>query len=178
MAHLVSGRLAWERGDRDAARQQFDAAIASWGDPLPNAYATEARCARGLESALRGRFDSARADIDAGIVQSGRVGRLSVETRCRVSLARLLLMQKNSAQALNVLGEIGDDAGGASLGREQRAEVEYWRAEAAAAARTGGDAAYRRRARELLDDIQASWSAQERARYGARADIQPIIAAR
>ncbi|MEO8071352.1 MAG: protein kinase, partial [Acidobacteriota bacterium] len=69
LAHHARGVLAIEMKDLPLARAEFDAAISSWTDPLPNAAVVEARCERGFQDAVAGRRGVARAGLDAGVAQ-------------------------------------------------------------------------------------------------------------
>ncbi|MEQ1870595.1 MAG: protein kinase [Vicinamibacterales bacterium] len=175
MAHLALGQMANDMGEYAEARQQFDAAIAGWRDPLANAYAVEARCERGVADGRRGRLAASIVEIERGIVQASRVGRLSVGTRCRVDLARVHLLRQHAGEALKALAGIAEDTDDVRVGRELRAEVEYWRSEALAMAHAPESERHAQRARALLASIQERWSVEERRRYLARVEMSRIV---
>lgn len=175
LAHYARGALALEMKELALARAEFDAAIGSWTDPLPNPAVIEARCDRGLLEAMAGRRPAAHADLDTGLAQASQLGRIAVEAHCRVQLARLDLLEAKPADAIRALDAIPEDTEDAMIGPELRAQIEYWRADALLKQRGAGASDHAARARQLLAAVQASLSPDERDRYAARIDIGAIL---
>src|SRR5205085_1378554 len=83
------GKLAYESGQPGEAVQSFTRAAALWTDDLPDEPSVEARAYLGLIDALGGRVDRGRQSVVASMEQARKMRRLSLETLCRVFLARI-----------------------------------------------------------------------------------------
>lgn len=175
LARGALARVALEMGDRQLARSELNAAVESWVDPLPNAAVVEARCDRGLEKSRDGGASSASAEVVRGIDEARQLGRVVLEARCRIQLARIYLNEQRREEAAKVLAAIPSDGGEMSLGPELRAEVEHWRAETVRRTNVTEAEVRQSRARALIESIQASLSAESRNRYAARTEIQTIL---
>jgi tetratricopeptide (TPR) repeat protein len=176
IAHTALGELAYESGKFADARGHFDAASALWTADLPDAASVEARSYLALLDALarRGPADSKKAE--ASMQQARKMGRLELEARCRLNLARISLNERRPAEAIAVLNEVPLDDG-RTLGPEILAELHYWRGRAMAErgdwSGAGSETAM---ARTLLQQLQASLPAAYRDRFAARSDIREMMA--
>jgi tetratricopeptide (TPR) repeat protein len=174
LAHTALGELAYESGKVEEARQQFETASALWTDELPDPASVEARCNLGSLTPKSGRFDSVRVLVETSVGQALRMGRVDLETRCRLQLARLYLGAGRAADATAALSKALDDAG--KVGSELRAQVHYWRSRAmdATGDREGAqtEAAI---ARQLIKQLQESVPPQFRHRFVSRVGILPLV---
>jgi tetratricopeptide (TPR) repeat protein len=170
----ASGELALAMGQDAVARAAFARAAAYWTDDFPEAASVEARANLGLLDALDGRASEGRAHVQASLEQARRMGRLSVEARCRLQLARIDIGSRNYRQALETLAAIPPDDESRRLGAELRAQVLYWRSRALAALGDPAAAADAEQARRLVTDLAARVPNDARARYLGRPDIRVV----
>jgi tetratricopeptide (TPR) repeat protein len=170
------GELAYESGRPRDAATYFARAAARWTGDLPDAASVEARAYLGLIEALQGRADRGRQAVVASLEQARRMRRLSLETLCRVFLARIDTSRRRFDDALRVLTEVPPDSDSLSVGRELRAQVYYWTAQALDG-KGGGPAAETavRQARASMGALLTSLTPAARARVSARPDIRRII---
>jgi hypothetical protein len=104
------------------------------------------------------------------------MGRVGLEARGRVFLARLLVGDRRFDDAVRILQPIPQDAE-QSIGRELQAHTRYWRSVAlAGAGNTEAAQSEAERSRMLLEEIQASLPEPDRARYAGRPDIRRLLA--
>lgn len=175
LLHSGMGELAYESGRNDEARTHFAAGSALWTDTLPDAASVEARAFLGLLEALDGRTAIGRTALQSSLDQAKKMGRLALEARCRVHLARVDLLAGRPDGALAVLRDVGPDAE-QSIGPELQAQVHYWRSEAF---RARGDAitahAQAQTARQILEGVRQSVPEPMRGRFVRRTDIQRVI---
>jgi tetratricopeptide (TPR) repeat protein/TolB-like protein len=178
MAPLAAamGRAAYESGDLSDARRQFSRAAALWTDNLPDAESVEAVAYLGLFDGLGGQPARGREQIIRSLEQSRKMGRVSLETRCRVFLARLQIASRDPGEAARTLAEVPPDSDTVTRGKELRAQVHYWSAQAKTAlGDLHGAAMDHAAARQLIMELQTGLSAADRPRFAARPDIQRII---
>ncbi|MBI4486289.1 MAG: protein kinase, partial [Acidobacteria bacterium] len=169
---LVMGELAYESGRLSDARTHFAAASALWTDTLPDAASVEARLYLGLVDALDGRRAQAVAAIRACLAQARTMGRVSLEQRSRVYLARIAVTERNFDEAVRILNEIPPDDASRTIGRELRAQVHYWRSRALAGrGDREGAANDAGAARGLIEQFRASLPERYRDLVVARPDI-------
>lgn len=173
--HGALGELAYQSRDLAAARRYFDAAVRLWTDPLPNASSVEALCYRGLVDALAGRKGPGRADLEKGMARAVATGRLALEARCRIQLARVHVADGRFEQATQVLRGIPDDTADRSIGPELRAEADYWEGTAREAQRDPGARDRYERARATVAALQSSLDATVRDKFAARPAIRAIL---
>ena len=175
LLHMAQGERAYESGDLAEARARFSEAAAAWTTDLPDAPSVEARAYVGLIDALQGQPDRGRAAIVASVEQARKMGRLSLEARCLMFLARVDLARHRVDEAGRTLNQIPPDDRSRSIGPELRAQVNYWLAQWLTA--NGNDAAARAQlasARNLVKAIQEALPEQARSRFAARREIHPI----
>ncbi len=167
------GELAYEAGQPAVALRQFDAAIGSWTDPLPNASSVEARCYRGLQQSLLGR--SGQKDLEAGIADAKRARRAPLETACRGQLAHAHVLANRNDDAIAILRDVPDESADFTLGPELRAQVEYWRGRAKG--RESDGPGLSSEAQKRLQTLRDSLPVAFRDLFAARADIAAILTA-
>ena len=175
LLHAAMGELAYESNRTGEARAHFNRAAELWVDEFPDAASVEARAYRGLLDALNGRAARGRDDVRVSLNQAQKMGRLALEARCRVYLARIDVAERKYDDALKMLSPVPTDEQSRTIGPELQAQVLYWRSRALAAladSRTGADAD---RARRIVSDLQAKIPEPSRARFAARPDIRMII---
>ncbi|HEY6362926.1 MAG TPA: protein kinase [Vicinamibacterales bacterium] len=176
LLYTAFGELAYESGKLPEARAQFERAAAMWVDEGPDAASVEARAYLGLLDGLDGRRAAGEAALRGSINHAQKMGRVVLEVRGRVFLARLHVGNRRFDDAVRLLAAVPPDAEQA-IGRELQAQARYWRGLALAglgntdAARSEVD-----RARTLVEEIRASLSEPDRGRYAARPDIRQILA--
>jgi tetratricopeptide (TPR) repeat protein len=173
--HGALGELAYQTGDLAAARAHFDSAVRLWTDPLPNASSVEALCYRGLVDAVSGRRRSGRADLEKGVARAASTGRIALEARCRIQLARVHVADGRFGEATKVLRGIPDEAADRSIGPELRAEADYWEGAARESQRDPDARDRYDRARAAIVALQSSLDAAVRDKFAARPDIRAIL---
>ena len=175
LLHTALGELAYESGNVAEARTQFERSAALWTDDTPDAASVEARVYVGLLDGLNAKRREGEAALSQGIEHARTMGRVALEARGRIFLARLHIDGRRFDEAVQVLSSIPDDAE-QRIGRELQAQARYWRS--VAFARQGKAEAAQSEAghaRQLVGDIQAPLPEPDRARYASRADIRRII---
>ena len=163
------GELEYESGRPDAARRAFRAAANTWGRDLPHVRAVEA-------SAYAGLLDRRAEDVQRALDRARQTGRLPVEARARIFLARLALEDRRFDDALRIIEGVPADDGDRTLGPELRGQVQYW---SAVGLRGRGDVARADAAladaRQRLDSIRMRLPEAQRAPFAARADIRRVF---
>jgi hypothetical protein len=177
LVHTAMGELAYETRQAPSARVQFDQAVASWTDPLPNAASIEAQCYRATQDALDGRTSGPR-DLEAAVERARRIGRLSLEALCRSQQARVDVTNKRYAEAVAVLKAIPDDSEDRTIGAELRAQVEHWRGRALAGLGESVDAARNAQALQQLQNLRSALPEGFRTPFASRPDIALILQSR
>jgi tetratricopeptide (TPR) repeat protein len=107
-AEAALGRLAFDEGDRDAAIELFERALAERG--LAFTERVTALELLGKALALLARFDEARAVFDQGLAAAREAHDRLAELRFAVLLANLLIDRGNLEGAEELLSTIIDDA--------------------------------------------------------------------
>jgi tetratricopeptide (TPR) repeat protein len=163
---LIRGELAYESGRLTEARPAFARAAAAWSGEWPHDAAVEGRAYLGL---LEGDTASVASSLD----RAQQTGRSAIAARARLFLARLDIAVGRLEPAARTLRDM--TTASPPLGRELRAQAEYWTARAlvlrgdADGARAAFD-----RARVLVNEIRQSLAEGDRPRFSSRADIRAI----
>jgi len=175
LLHELRGELSYESGHLNDARAHFAAASQLWTDDRPDAASVEARAYLGLLDGLSGQADQGMRQIRESLEQAQRMERLGLQAQCRVFLARVALHARRPDDANIALQGVAAD-GERAVGRELQAQVHYWRSQVQAvhSDRTQ-QASESDAARKLLRDLQQSLPDPDRARFGARPDVQMIL---
>jgi tetratricopeptide (TPR) repeat protein len=174
IAHTSLGELEYESGRLHEARSHFEKSAAFWKDDLVDAASLEARCFLGLLDSLEGK-GSRRGFVEASVEHARRMGRLSLETRCRLYLARIQIAAHQYADALAVVRETPLD-GERRVSPELEAQVRYWRSRALTELRDQKPAETEQNlARKLVYGVQESLPEQYRAPFALRTEIRPLI---
>ncbi|HXH25573.1 MAG TPA: hypothetical protein VNI78_10010, partial [Vicinamibacterales bacterium] len=169
------GELAYEANISAEARRWFDEAAARWTQEPPHARAVEALAYRGLLDGLRGDLGRAERALRQSLDRARLLGRLGLETRCRVFLARLAVERGRFDEAVRVLAEVPPDDAARTVGPELRAFVHYWRGRALAGL---GDVKSRQElsaARRLVEDLRERLPDHGRKAFTARPDLRRIL---
>ncbi len=174
LLYFTRGELAYESGRDVDARRAFTQAATFWVDDLPEAASVEARAYLGLLDAMQGQLARGRSSVAASLDQARRMGRVALEARCRVLLARIELAANRPKDAIQTLASIAPE-GDLTLGPELRAQIHHWRGEALARAgdRTaaGVEAG---NARRLADELGKLVPLSNRKALMSRPDIRLI----
>jgi tetratricopeptide (TPR) repeat protein len=172
LLHMTAGEHAYESGQRDAMAE-FARASALWRDDMPDPASVAARAYLGLLEALAGRRQRGRQLIAESLARASKLGHLSLEARSRLFLARIDILDRRFADAVQLLGGIPADDGQRTIGRELGAQVHYWRSVALAGV---GDMAGADRervaAQQLVAAIQETIAEPLKAGFAARPDIR------
>jgi tetratricopeptide (TPR) repeat protein len=175
LLYMAAGEQAYEAGRRDALAQ-FARASVLWRDDMPDPASVEARAYAGLLEALAGQRQPGRESIRASLERAAKLGHLSLEARSRVFLARIDVLDRRFADALQSLDAVPADDAQRTIGGELRAQVQYWRGAALdGAGDASGAAAARAAARALVAEIQATIEEPFKDRFMARPDIRPLF---
>jgi tetratricopeptide (TPR) repeat protein len=111
LLETTAGVLDYESGNRSAARARFLRSAALWTDNFPDAASVEARAYLGLMDGLDGRADTGSMQVRSALEQAGRMGRLTLQARCHLFLARLAIARGRIDEAARELEQIqADDA--------------------------------------------------------------------
>jgi tetratricopeptide (TPR) repeat protein len=169
----AQGELAYESGRLDEARRHFEQSATRWVDDQPDPSSIESRAYVGLLDALAGRPDSGRALVRVSLTQAQKMGRLALEARARVFLARIEIQQRRFADAIRVLEDVAIEGDPPSIGPELAAHVRYWRGYALGREghRSAADTE-QTAARSALEALRATLPAQHRDAFAARRDIR------
>jgi predicted negative regulator of RcsB-dependent stress response len=169
------GELAYESGKTADARAHFDKAAALWTDELPDAASVDARSFLGLLDGLARKDPSALRKLQTSVDQAKLMGRLDLETRCRLRLAQFQIKEGRFRDALATLNEIPLE-GERVIGREMQAQVHYWRGRALmASGDRAGAASEAALASRITTDLRASLPRASRDRFAARFEIRRMI---
>ena len=174
LTHAASGELAYESGKLQEARGHFDRAASFWTEDLPDAASVEARCYEGLLDTPTGKIPAVRRIVELSAAQARKMGRLHLEARCRLALARIHLIERRDSEAVATLDQVA--SGGDRIGPELQAEMHYWRGRALAARgdRAAADSEIAL-ARKLAQELRASLPEQQRDRFVSRTTIRLLI---
>jgi serine/threonine protein kinase/tetratricopeptide (TPR) repeat protein len=172
LLNFVLGEVAYVSGQHDEARSRFELASKAWADSFPETPSVEARAYVALldarQTGSRQALDTIRKVID----QARRMGRISIEMRARVFLARLSLQLRRSSDALDVMKDVPS----VELGPELRAQMQYWRGQVllARGERSAGEALIAE-ARRTLDLLRRSLPEEYRAAFASREDLRELL---
>ena len=169
--HLAWGELAYESGRVAEAQMHFQQSSELWTDAFPDEASVEARAYLALLDPSRGAQGRARASLSTVLAQAHKMGRLALEARARIHLARIDIQQRAYGDALALLRDIPAD-GDRTLGPELQAQVHYWRAQAHRGAGDAADAESElATARKLFEGVRAALPERFRGGFAARPDI-------
>ena len=114
------------------ARTYFERAAALWTDDLPDAASVAARCWVGLLETEGRRVPKAGISVETSIKKAANMGRLSVESLCRLAESRIRFSRQQYADVEPLIRPIPLD-GDRRVGPELAAQVHYWRGRTLAA---------------------------------------------
>jgi tetratricopeptide (TPR) repeat protein len=172
LLNLALGELEYETDRVDAARKFFGEASNAWSDgDLPEDASVEARAYSGWLTVLAGEAVKGTSAIMQSLRHARATGRLGIEARCLVFLARGAILRRDFEAAVLTLGELPEQRQ-ALLNPELRAQIRYWRGEALGRKGEGRAAVERAAARTLLE----SWLANVvGASYQSSVRLRPVI---
>jgi serine/threonine protein kinase/tetratricopeptide (TPR) repeat protein len=165
------GELAYESGQADQAAAYFTSVAGAGDDAFVEPEAIEARAYLGLLSALRGSVSSGRQLVQASLDHAIRMRRAALETRSRIFLARIHLLERTPDLALRVLADAV--VPGREIGLELQAQVHYWRSRAIMTpAEAAGEAAL---ARNCLEQLGVLVPRSHADAFRSRRDLRVIL---
>jgi tetratricopeptide (TPR) repeat protein len=166
------GELAYEAGEWQQARSHYARAAEGATGSLIDAARVEARGRLGLLDALAGRVTDGTRAIQECVDRARQTRHASLETRCRVFLARALLFASRPSDALAALQDPPD----ADLPKELLAQLHRSRADAYDAR---GEAAMaqqeRQTARETLEQVLHSIPRVRQPGFLERSDVRSVL---
>jgi FimV-like protein len=172
----AAGEVEYEAGNLAPARAQFQRTAALWEKELPHARTVEALGFVAFLDALASKGVRGVDRLEEVLAQAREMGRVGLEARVRIFLARAALLRGSPDEARRYLDDVPPDADDRVIGPELRAQVHYWRGQVL---RAGGDAAAgaaaSAEARRLLDGLRSKLPPERRAPFSARTDIRPIL---
>jgi tetratricopeptide (TPR) repeat protein len=176
LLHQVKGELEYESGRAAQARAAFGEASTFWTATLPDPASVEARVYLGFLEALDGRPDRGQTQLRLVLDQARKMGRIALEARARLFLARIDIDLKQYDAALRTLDGIPPDDPARTIGQELRAQTHYWRSRALTGrGEEAGAQAELAAARSLLEQLRARLAEADRARFAARPEIRRIL---
>jgi serine/threonine protein kinase/tetratricopeptide (TPR) repeat protein len=172
LLNFALGEVAYISGQHDEARSRFELASKAWADRFPETPSVEARAYVALLDARQTGSPQALDTIRKVLDQARRMGRVSIETRARVFLARLSLQLRRSGEALDVMKDVPSG----ELGPELSAQMQYWRGQVllARGERSAGETLVAE-ARRTLDLLRLSLPEEYRAAFASREDIRELF---
>jgi hypothetical protein len=176
LLHQVKGELESESGRAAEARAAFGEASTFWTATLPDPASVEARGYLGFLEALDGRPDRGQTELRLVLDQARKMGRIALEARARLFLARIDIDRRRYDAALRTLDGIPPDDPARTIGQELRAQTHYWRSRALTG--RGEEAAGQAEhaaARSLIEQLRARLAEPDRARFTARPEIRRIL---
>jgi tetratricopeptide (TPR) repeat protein len=170
--HLALGELSYEKSNFSDARKHFAAAASAWTDDLPDEDVVMATAYLGLIDGLAGRHEGAVA-VQRVRQHAQASGRIQLETRCRIFLARLAVSQRQYHNATDLLADVRPDTPDRTIGPEIQAQVLYWRGRAldGRGDAVGAKAAIGQ-ARDLLERLRSSLPPQDQKSFSSRSDVR------
>jgi tetratricopeptide (TPR) repeat protein len=175
LLHLSTGELAYQMARYADARRHFAQASSLWTDDLPDASSVEARSYLGLLDALQGQTARGRDAMRASLAQAQHMGRVALEARCRIHLARVGVLTKQFDEAASLLDQIPQDGPARAIGPELQAQTHFWRSRVLAG-RGDSQAALSEgtMARTAIESLRASLPEPDRRGFESRVDIRLI----
>jgi tetratricopeptide (TPR) repeat protein len=169
------GEVEYESKRVSEARTYFERAAALWTDDLPDAASVAARCWVGVLETEDRRVPKAGISVETSIKKAANMGRLSVESLCRLAESRIRFSRQQYADVESLIRPIPLD-GDRRVGPELAAHVHYWRGRTLAE-QGNQDAAKLEieKAQKLLRDLMASLPESSRNGFGSKGDVRRIL---
>jgi hypothetical protein len=145
-----------------------------WIDELPDAASVEGRSLAALLDGLRAANPGASQALHDAVAQAGKMGRLDLETRCRLRLAQFQVAQGRHLNAIATIDRIPIDPARV-IGPELQAQVHYWRGRALLPGDHASGASEIAKARKIVTDLQASLAGGAGRQFGARTQIRRML---
>lgn len=172
---LAAGELAYERGRPTEARDHLTRAAAFWTEKLTDAASVEAQAYLGLLDMQEGRSAQGAGRVQASLDQARRMGRVALEAKCRLFLARISLQERKFGEAIAILDGMPPQ-GAQAVGGEMEALVHYWRSRALTAqGHLDRAETERREARRQAEALRETLPERDRSSFSNRPDIRLLI---
>jgi tetratricopeptide (TPR) repeat protein len=169
------GELAYERSLWQKAREHFSRAAALAVDDWPDAASLEAQAYLAILDARDGKPGAAERRAAETLEQASRISRFTLQTKCRLILARIYVEGKKSDAAIRALQEVASP-GDRQLGPELRAQMHYWRSRAFRLQRDNERSRIElAAAQSLVQELRRSIPESLRAGFDARPDIRSVL---
>ena len=174
-AYNALGELYRGSGEKERARHSFQQASDLWTEPYVSEFSIEARCHLGLLEAERGNFARALSYCQESAARARQLERTHTLARTVINLARVHLLQREYAEAIEVLDEV-NSLGAEDLGLELRAQVYYIRGKGLEGlARMEEAQASYGQAEEAIRKLQQTLPGSHWESFAARPDIQVLL---
>ena len=174
LLHEARGQLAYERGLLGEARTHFARAATLLTDQWPDAAAVEAQAYLALLNAIEGKSETAERMVRRSLEQATRMGRFTLQAKCRLILARVYVDTRRFEDAIELIRDVASDSD-RKLGPEVLAQAHYLRSQAMTGS---GDSEGSRMERELvaklLAELRASLADGNRPQFDARFSIRSL----
>jgi tetratricopeptide (TPR) repeat protein len=169
------GEVEYESGRVSEARAYFEKASALWTDDLPDAASVSARCWTGLLETEDRHVPKAGVSVETSIKKAANMGRLNVESQCRLAESRIRFSRQQYADAESLIRPIPID-GDRKVGPELAAQVHYWRGRTLAEqGNPDGAKSEIEKAQKLLRDLMASLPESSRSGFGSKRDVRRVL---
>ncbi len=173
--HTAMGELGYEAGRLAEARAQFVRAATFWAMEYPDAATVEARSYLGLLEVLNGNAAAGETLARESLHDAEEMGRLPLETLCRVNLAQIYLRLDRPEDAASVLAAVPEN-GGRDVGRELLAQVRFWRGRAFDGLGRDAEAQFAfRSAAELVGELIAALPGARQESFRERTTINLVL---
>jgi tetratricopeptide (TPR) repeat protein len=169
------GEIEYESGKPKEARAYFEKSASLWTDDLPDQASIAARCWIGLLDTVDRSVPKTRTSLLESIKKAADMGRLHVESQCRLAQSRIHFRRGLFADADALLREIPVD-GDRKVGPELAAQALFWRGRALAEqGDPDGAKSEMARARKVLRDLIDSLPAQFQPGFSAKLEVRRIL---
>ena len=111
----------------------------------------------------------------ASLAQAQRMGRVALEARCRIHLARIDVLARQFDEAASLLDQIPQDGPARAIGPELQAQTHFWRSRVLAGrGDSQGALSEGTMARTAIESLRASLPEPDRPGFESRVDIRLI----
>ncbi len=175
-AYTALGELSLDNGEKEQARLSFEQASNIWTEPNVSGFSIEARSNLGVLEAAQGDFERGLGHCRAAVAQARKLENIYTLSRALISLAKVHLLRKEYAQAIEEVDELAPLADQNELGLEQIAET--YSVKAKALSGLGKNDAARssyRRAQEAITKLEETVVPGHRQSFAARLTIEELF---
>jgi tetratricopeptide (TPR) repeat protein len=169
------GEVQYQSNRVSEARAYFEKAAALGTEDLPDAASVAAKCWIGLLEAEDSKVPKAGVSVETSIRKAADMGRLNVESHCRLAESRIHFSRQQYASAESLLRPIPID-GDPKVGPELAAQVHYWRGRTLSEQGNRDGAQLEvEKAQKLLRDLMASLPESLRNGFASRRDVRRVL---